>query len=114
VFPYISRTGNWREHLKTHDLSAESAEQHGLGRKPQEEKALKQALKGRHSRCAAPSGLEIFCGPLPGVPEPASRAPPPRALLYRAFSAQIIGFRAASPGTLPMIRFYCLCLYKCV
>src|SRR5271157_2479261 len=56
---------------------------------------MNQALKGRHrfladyaKACVALSGLNLNSILKPRVPEPAVRAPPPWALLRRAFSAQ--------------------------
>ena len=55
---------------------------------------MNQALKGRHrfladyaKACVALSGLKLNSILKPRVPEPAVRAPPPWALLHRAFSA---------------------------
>ena len=55
---------------------------------------MNQALKGRHrfladyaKACVALSGLNLSSILKPRVPEPAVRAPPPWALLHRAFSA---------------------------
>ena len=55
---------------------------------------MNQALKGRHmfladyaKACVALSGLNLNPILMPRVPEPAVRAPPPWALLHRAFSA---------------------------
>src|SRR5271157_5975988 len=55
---------------------------------------MNQALKGRHrfladyaKACVALSGLNLNSILKPRVPEPAVRAPPPWALLHRAFSA---------------------------
>ena len=55
---------------------------------------MNKALKGRHrfladyaKACVALSGLNLNSILKPRVPEPAVRAPPPWALLHRAFSA---------------------------
>jgi hypothetical protein len=62
---------------------------------------MNKALKGRHrfladyaKACVALSGLNLNSILKPRVPEPAVRAPPPWALLHRAFSA--LGLRLSS------------------
>jgi hypothetical protein len=51
-------------------LSAESAMQQSLGRKPQEKQGAKRALQGRHSGRAAPSELIFLRSRYPGFQSP--------------------------------------------